>query len=293
MENGLVGQRISKARIKLGMSTQELAERIGKSQATVSRIENGKQGVTLPLLDKISKVLKIHLFYLLGTEGAPGAMLQRYGYFLQTILSAGRRKAHISLEVAAAESRISIERLEAFESGRMLPEQLELDALCILYSIDAELAHQVYVAEQRCPLLVSRLSSMNILLTDCLDLLRCSQQTAEPARLNGLTRRIENCLADLSCERQGDYFSIGHISNQLMKALQDPEFHAQAEEMARSWRNLNAGCSVDRPQLFMSEGDDQFMLNSDSLLTDSEDSAESNVLSSAPYCSERSEGSES
>lgn len=248
MESSLVGQKISKARIKLGMSTQELAEKIGKSQATVSRIENGKQGVTLPLLMTLSRVLQTNLAALLDHAVTPVAEIQRYGFVLQTILRTARERARLTLDLAAAEISARPERLQAMEEGDLLPEEDELQKLCTLYSLDYLPVFQVFFAEQHCPLLVSHLEKTNGLLSECLDLLRASRQVSEKSRFTGLTRRIEDCLGDLSCERRGDYFSIGHISDQLMKALQDPAFHARAEELARQWQPEDSATGSIAPE---------------------------------------------
>lgn len=235
MENSLVGQRISKARIKLGMSTQQLAERIGKSQATVSRIENGKQGVTLPLLARIAKVLHTHPFILLGEGGETGGPeVQRLTVFLQNILCQSRQRARLTIEEVEEATGISAARLEGFERGMLLPDENELHALVVLYPVDYEFVNQMYIAEQRCPLLVSKLSTMNLLLKECLNIVRSGSRDSGFAAHN-LGNRIEHCLEDISNERQGGYFSLGHISDQLLAALQDEAFHARAEELARKW----------------------------------------------------------
>lgn len=239
MENALVGQRISRARIKLGMSTQQLAELIGKSQATVSRIENGKQGVNLLLLGKIAKVLKTHPFALLGTGEEVNGTFQKHGIFLHTILRSGRVKAKLPLAVAAQQAKMSIDRLNALEAGVEMPTQGELEAFCTEYSIDADLVNQIFLAEKKCPLILHKLCAMNALLADCLELARQAHAyTALSDDPTNLSRRIEKYLSDFACERQGDYFSIGHLSDQLMKALQDPDFHTRAEELARRWQPL-------------------------------------------------------
>lgn len=239
MENSLVGQRISKARIKLGMSTQQLAERIGKSQATVSRIENGKQGVTLPLLARIAKVLHTHPFILLG-EGSEtgGPEVQRLTVFLQNILCQSRQRARLTVAQVEEATGIAASRLEGFESGMLLPDEEELHSLVVLYPVDYEFVNQMYIAEQRCPLLVSKLSTMNVLLKECLNTIRTDGREAGLVAHN-LGNRIEHCLEEISNERQGGYFSLGHISDQLLAALQDEAFHVQVENLARMWREAS------------------------------------------------------
>jgi transcriptional regulator with XRE-family HTH domain len=65
-----IGRRIEAYREKRGMSTQELAERIKRSQATISRIENGKQGLTFELLSAVADELRVHPFALLSDDPA-------------------------------------------------------------------------------------------------------------------------------------------------------------------------------------------------------------------------------
>ena len=66
MESSLVGQKISKARIKLGMSTQELAERIGVSTSFVGHVERGTRKASLETLVALSNALGVGVDYLLA-----------------------------------------------------------------------------------------------------------------------------------------------------------------------------------------------------------------------------------
>lgn len=63
-----IGKRIEAYRDRRKMSTQELATRVDRSQATISRIENGKQGLTFELLSRIASELCVHPFALLSDE---------------------------------------------------------------------------------------------------------------------------------------------------------------------------------------------------------------------------------
>ncbi len=63
-----IGRRIEAYRDRAKMSTQELAGRIKRSQATISRIENGKQGVSFELLACIAAELRVHPFALLSDD---------------------------------------------------------------------------------------------------------------------------------------------------------------------------------------------------------------------------------
>jgi ribosome-binding protein aMBF1 (putative translation factor) len=52
-----IGLSLSRAREKRGMTTTEIAKKIGISQAQVSRLENGKQGFRSYLLPRFAKAL--------------------------------------------------------------------------------------------------------------------------------------------------------------------------------------------------------------------------------------------
>lgn len=54
---------ILRARIKKGLSQQELAERIGTKQANISKIEAGLANPTLSVIQRLSKVLDINISF--------------------------------------------------------------------------------------------------------------------------------------------------------------------------------------------------------------------------------------
>ena len=68
MTNRDIGARVQGLRQELGMTTTRLAERIGISQAQVSRLENGLQGFRSTTLMKIAKALGKEPFYFLMTD---------------------------------------------------------------------------------------------------------------------------------------------------------------------------------------------------------------------------------
>lgn len=64
----MLGQEIKKARIKLGMSQSQLAEKIGVSKVTICWYENGKRTPQLDKFTKLVKVLDISPDLLLGQD---------------------------------------------------------------------------------------------------------------------------------------------------------------------------------------------------------------------------------
>lgn len=145
MNRANVGKRVEKYRNRLRMSAQDLAQRIKRSQATISRIENGKQGVSIELLSKIAAILKIHPFALLSDEPmrhsvllpvantATGANIINLSSYM---LSTGRLRSHLTLEQAASHLGISPAELSMIEFGFSRPDEDLLTRLASLYAQD-------------------------------------------------------------------------------------------------------------------------------------------------------------
>lgn len=56
-----IGLRIIKLREERRMTTTDLAQRVGVSQAQISRLENGKQGFRTNTLEKIAEALGVSI----------------------------------------------------------------------------------------------------------------------------------------------------------------------------------------------------------------------------------------
>lgn len=66
----LRGDRIRALRKQRGMSQRALAQRIGRHQVDISRMENGKlQHITIETLEKLSDLFGVSTDYLLGRTG--------------------------------------------------------------------------------------------------------------------------------------------------------------------------------------------------------------------------------
>lgn len=255
MQRKRVGQRISQARIKMGLSTQDLADRVGKSQATISRIENGKQGVSIELISQIAHVLRVHPFSLLTEQSASCqtsmlaggvARIEESMSLLCHMLQTGRTRAHLNLESAAAALAMPINTLAAYEAGSKMPTQKELLRIADLYTLDAQHLEQVYRLEQDWPELAVRMRFLESTLADCYRVLvRSDGHASEEVR--SLRQKLHSFFESeqVVSERLGGYFSIGHISDILLEALQDTAFHEKMEVLAREWKEENG--SVDSP----------------------------------------------
>ena len=68
-----IGDRIKNRRIELGMTQQELAEKVGfKTRASVSRLEGGDRNIPISKLKKLAEVLDTTIGYLMGMEDNMG-----------------------------------------------------------------------------------------------------------------------------------------------------------------------------------------------------------------------------
>lgn len=73
MTNATAKNRIRELRQKLGLTAKNLAERAGTTEATISRIESGKQSLSQSWLQKIARALGVQIVELLGNEPGIGA----------------------------------------------------------------------------------------------------------------------------------------------------------------------------------------------------------------------------
>jgi transcriptional regulator with XRE-family HTH domain len=63
-----IGQRVNRLRKSQGLTTVDLAQKIGISQAQISRLENGKQGFRSVTLDKIAKAFGVRVIDLVAED---------------------------------------------------------------------------------------------------------------------------------------------------------------------------------------------------------------------------------
>lgn len=64
-----LGEIIRKRRIELNLTQQELAEKMGyTSFTTISKIENGKNDITIETAKKFASILKVPISYIMGWE---------------------------------------------------------------------------------------------------------------------------------------------------------------------------------------------------------------------------------
>lgn len=75
--NGIMGSRMRERRIELGMTQDELAQKMGyTSRSTINKIEKGVIDLTQSALVKLADVLDVDALYLLGIENQPDYDIQ-------------------------------------------------------------------------------------------------------------------------------------------------------------------------------------------------------------------------
>jgi transcriptional regulator with XRE-family HTH domain len=126
-------------------------------------------------------------------------------------LREARSHARLTAAEAAREAGLSEEELLRLEAGDAVPGPELIERFSRLYPIDGrDLAGAVRA-----------------------ELLRRRRETARSVTRESLS----------AAERKGLYFSIGHLSDTLLEALQDPDFHARIERLARD-RKPDASASA-------------------------------------------------
>ena len=75
MNNKAIGARVKKLRTEMGFTTTTLAEKVGISQAQISRLENGRQGFRSTTLSKIAAVLGVKEVYFFDDDPNAQAIL--------------------------------------------------------------------------------------------------------------------------------------------------------------------------------------------------------------------------
>ena len=115
MDSKTIGRKIGELREKLGMTTTQLAKRVGISQAQISRLENGKQGFRSNTLDRIAKALSVKpMYFFFEQEGAgrAGEGAPVYG-----LAAGGELVEAIGVHVADMDTVVALPLLEPMSVG--------------------------------------------------------------------------------------------------------------------------------------------------------------------------------
>ncbi|MCD8140781.1 MAG: helix-turn-helix domain-containing protein [Planctomycetaceae bacterium] len=240
-----IGRRIEAYRDKLHMSTQELAERIKRSQATISRIENGKQGLTFELLSLIASELRVHPFGLLSDEPLRSSVLHPIGgngdrgyapNLLANALHAGRIKRRLRMVSAASLLGISQEELEAVELALTCPDDGLLERMCELYGLVLQHMRALRRFGEEATEIARGLAYLQQLFSHIHHLVRKAADGDEKRVLARIADLLNS--ADSECPLPPESTSddvglfLNRLSLHLVNALKDKDFRGKMFEMA-------------------------------------------------------------
>lgn len=78
-QNKLIGEKIRLARLKLGITQEELGKKIGYSGMAISYFENGERTIKISDLDKFSEALQVDAdyFFSTGSRDLPSIFFRR------------------------------------------------------------------------------------------------------------------------------------------------------------------------------------------------------------------------
>lgn len=248
METGMnryaIGRRIESYRDKLKMSTQELAERIKRSQATISRIENGKQGLTPELLATIAVALRIHPFALLSDDPPRTSALlppdvkvdESAQNLLSNFLHGGRIKSGLRLDDAALALGIQADELDAVEISASVPDDELLGRQCELYGLELAAMRALRDFVEKAPDLARELACLQRMSSHVYHTARETEPGGETAALNRIARLMESSLAGCPPipESSNDDINLflDRLSLHLVNALKDRDFRSKVMELA-------------------------------------------------------------
>ncbi len=244
-----IGRRIEAYREKLNMSTQELAGRIKRSQATISRIENGKQGLTFELLSAVAAELRVHPFALLSDETPrapvllparerPGRAVAE-GYspsLLSNALHGGRLRRNLRMDAAAEMLGLARADLEAVELAQAEPDDELLARLCSLYGLPRHEMETLRRFAADAPGTAKSLAHLQRICSHIRHMIRNGTEGEERRTLDRILELLESADAEHPMEPEASPDEVGlflnRLSLHLVNALRDSDFRGKMLQLA-------------------------------------------------------------
>ena len=132
-----IGDRIKQKRKELGLSVDEIAEKLGKNRATIYRYENEDiENLPVNILEPLAKALRTTPAYLMGWDES--AMSKPSSSVLGMHLSSARTDKGYSLGIVTQMTGISDAALSSWEQNISSPAPEELAALAKLYEVSTD-----------------------------------------------------------------------------------------------------------------------------------------------------------
>lgn len=263
-----IGRRIEAYRDKMRMSTQELAERINRSQATISRIENGKQGLTFELLSRIASELRIHPFALLSDEPlrysvllpASGKREGEYAFnLLANALHSGRIRRNLKIDAASGLLGISASELESIELALSSPEDSLLEQLCELYGLSFKEMGETKRFAEEAPDIARGLAYLQQVFSYIFHMTKHVEPGDERKVLDRISELLASADSEYPLPPDAASDDIGlflnRLSLHLVNALKDKDFRGKMFQMAGLDDGLQISESDSRKMLAGEVGD--------------------------------------
>lgn len=267
MNKYAIGRRIEAYRDKMKMSTQDLAERINRSQATISRIENGKQGLTFELLSRIASELHVHPFALLSDEPLRSSVLlptpgKKEGAYSPSLLSnalhSGRIRRNLRIDAAAPLLGISQTELESLELAVSTPEDRLLDKMCELYGLSSREIRILKRFDEEVPEIARGLAYLQQIFSHVYTMIKQVDAGDEKRVLGKIGELLGSVDSDYPLAPDVSADDIGlflnRLSMHLVNALKDQEFRGRMFRMAGLESNSSNGNSHNEFKGKMAEG---------------------------------------
>lgn len=107
VDYSIIGARLKRARIKAGLTQQEMAEKTNLSVAFISRIERGSSHINLKRLSEFCSILDVSEGYILNgsSEGAPEYLYNEFNDILNSC-SPAKQKLIYKLSKLIAEENL-------------------------------------------------------------------------------------------------------------------------------------------------------------------------------------------
>lgn len=240
-----IGRRIEAYRDRMKMSTQELAERIKRSQATISRIENGKQGLTFELLSSIAAELRVHPFALLSDEPLRCSVLlpasgKKEGEYAPNLLAnaihGGRIRRRLRIDAAANLMGISPSELESVELALSTPEDSLLEKVCELYGLSVDQMRVLKKFGDDAPDIARSLAYLQQLFSHIYHMIKQMEPGQEKHILEKVAEFLESADSEYPLPPDSSSDDIGlflnRLSLHLVNALKDKDFRGKVFQIA-------------------------------------------------------------
>lgn len=134
-----VGERIKKRRSELGLTVDEVAEKLNKNRATIYRYEsNAIENMPFSVLEPLAEVLDVSMSYLMGWEDKKPIYGKEYGQYdqLGENMAWQRKKANLTQEQMSEYLSVTTDTIRDVENGKTRLNDNLMKRFCELVNCD-------------------------------------------------------------------------------------------------------------------------------------------------------------